>query len=115
MRRVLFLVFIATALPPGAAYAQGGNPLGPEFRVNTFTTNIQMVPSVAGDSLGGFVVTWDSNEQDGENLGVYGQRYSNGGAPLGPEFRVNSYTTGDQRDSVKSKIKIQAEAEKPRN
>jgi hypothetical protein len=79
----------------GQRYASSGVPLGPEFRVNTYTTNGQTTPSVAADTAGNFVVTWES-AQDGSSYGVFGQRYDNAGAPLGPEFRVNTYTTNGQ-------------------
>jgi hypothetical protein len=95
MRRVLLLVLFV-ALAPRAAWPQGGAPLGPEFRVNSYTTSNQLYPSVARHVGGDFVVVWTSNTQDGAALGVFGQRYSNSGAPLGPEFRVNTFTTGAQ-------------------
>jgi hypothetical protein len=44
-----------------------------------------------------FLIVWDSFGQDGDNTGIYGQRYASNGAPLGGEFRVNTYTIGDQR------------------
>ena len=47
-------------------------------------------------SDGGFVVTWSSGGQDGSSWGVYGQRYNIAGHPVGPEFKVNSFTTGYQ-------------------
>ena len=96
MRRVLLLVLLFVALAPRAAWPQAGAPLGPEFRVNSYTTGNQLYPSVARASAGDFVVVWSSNTQDGSSLGVFGQRYSSGGAPLGSEFRVNTYTTGAQ-------------------
>jgi hypothetical protein len=73
-----------------------GAPLGPEFAVNTYTTNEQIRPavSVAGDQ--GFVVAWDSWQQDGSGYAVQGRRYDATGTPLGPEFQVNAYTTGMQ-------------------
>jgi hypothetical protein len=76
----------------------GGNPSGPEFRVNTYTNGVQAYPSVAGagGAGGAFVIVWHSLAQDGSGYGVFGQRYSVDGGPLGPEFRVNTYTTGDQ-------------------
>jgi hypothetical protein len=77
-------------------YAASGVPLGPEFVVNTYTTGYQSAPSVAVGPAGDFVVTWQSYAQDGANWGVFGQRYASTGGPLGPEFRVNSYTTDDQ-------------------
>ena len=60
----------------GQRYASTGTPLGPEFRVNTYTTGSQAFPAVASDSSGNFVVVWRSNTQDGSNSGVFGQRYS---------------------------------------
>jgi hypothetical protein len=77
-------------------YAANGAPLGPEFRVNTFTTAYQAAPRIGADSAGNFVVVWASDGQDGSSYGVFGQRYATSGAPLGAEFRVNTYTTGDQ-------------------
>jgi hypothetical protein len=80
----------------GQRYSSSGTPLGPEFRVNTYTNSNQFAPVVAGDASGGFVAAWTSQFQDGSNFGVYGQRYAADGAPAGPEFRVNTYTTGSQ-------------------
>jgi len=81
-------------------YASTGAPLGGEFRVNTYTTNNQgrnvLAPSVASDAIGNFVVVWGSDGQDGFFAGIFGQRYASAGTPLGPEFRVNTYTTNDQ-------------------
>ena len=89
-------MFVAAVLVPCAAWAQGGAPLGPEFRVNSYTTSNQLYPSVARDSGGNFVVVWTSNNQDGVGLGVFGQRFSAGGTPVGPEFRVNTTTAGSE-------------------
>ena len=81
----------------GQRYASSGAPLGPEFRVNTYTTSSQEFPSVASEATGEFVVVWESNDQDGSGFGIFGQRFDALGAPLGPEFRVNTFTTGIQR------------------
>jgi len=90
------LLFVAIVSAPRAVWAQG-EPLGPEFRVNTYTTNDQRYPSVslAGGS-GDFVVVWQSESQDGSSYGAFGQRFSAAGAPLGPEFRANTFTPGNQ-------------------
>jgi hypothetical protein len=82
----------------GQRYASAGAPLGSEFRVNTYTTNAQINPAVASDSSGNFIVVWTSDDQDGSNDGVFGQRYASSGTPLGPEFRVNSFTLSIQGD-----------------
>jgi hypothetical protein len=78
-------------------YASSGVPLGPEFRVNTYTTDYQGRPAVAFDAAGNFVVVWSDWVQDGSYMGVFGQRYSSLGIPSGPEFRVNTETFDSQR------------------
>lgn len=85
----------------GQRYSAAGAAAGGEFRVNTYTLNDQSDPSVAALSGGGFVVTWTSFAtaaagQDGSRSGVYGQLYNAAGAPVGGEFRVNTYTNLDQ-------------------
>jgi len=88
---------LALLAEPPTLSAQGGVPLGPEFRVNDYTTDMQRSPSVASDSVGNFVVAWQSNNQDGGGYGVFAQRYATG-LPLGPEFRINTYTPDMQRN-----------------
>jgi hypothetical protein len=79
-------------------YSNTGATVGSEFLVNTYVTNEQQNPSVAMDSDGDFVITWESNGQDGDNYGIYAQRYSNIGATVGGEFLVNTYTTNFQQN-----------------
>ena len=80
----------------GQRYDALGTPRGAEFRVNTYTTNFQGLPSVAMDASGNFVVAWGSSSQDGSSYGVFGQRYDALGTPRGAEFRVNTYTLAYQ-------------------
>ncbi len=81
-------------------YADGYTSSGvlalPEFRVNTTTAGDQTNPSIAMNAGDNSVVTWQSNGQDGSGWGVYAQRFSATGAPVGGEFRVNTTTAGDQ-------------------
>jgi S-layer homology domain len=70
--------------------------LSVEFQVNSFTTSNQRKPSIAVDPAGNFIVVWQSFSADGNGLGVSGQRFNVVGNPLGGEFQVNTYTTGDQ-------------------
>ena len=95
-RTGIVLAVLLTVLVPRLARTQQGAPQGPEFRVNTYITSNQLYPTVARASGGNFVVVWTSNTQDGSGLGIFGQRFLASGAPLGPEFRVNTYTTGSQ-------------------
>ena len=56
-------------------YNADGTADGSEFQVNTFTTDSQDDPAVAVDSDGNFIIAWESYGQDGDNNGVYAQRY----------------------------------------
>lgn len=80
----------------GQRFANSGGPVGPEFRVNTWTTDYQYWPAIAADAAGNFVVVWQSYGEDGSTWGIFAQRYASSGVPLGPEFRVNTYTTNSQ-------------------
>ncbi|MEM6784506.1 MAG: hypothetical protein AAF624_12320, partial [Bacteroidota bacterium] len=88
----------------GGIYAQrytaAGTPQGPEFLVNTTTTDGQRNASAAMDADGDFVVTWESEDQDGSDYGVYAQRFDALGTPQGTEFRLNIVTTDDQERPV---------------
>jgi len=77
-------------------YDLHGTPLGPEFRVNTYSASDQTQPVVAMDADGDFVVAWRSESYPGEQGGIYARRYVAGGQPLGPEFRVGTNVSGNQ-------------------
>ncbi len=80
----------------GQRYDRFGVPAGTEFRINSYTTGLQWLPSVACDASGGFVVAWSSQNQDGSGDGIFGQRYDRSGVPAGTEFQINSYVTNSQ-------------------
>jgi len=92
----------------GQRFDSNGSKVGSEFRVNTWTTDDQWLPSITSLSNGGFVVVWASGcepgwdlpcsatAQDGSKFGVYGQRFDSNGNKVGSEFRVNTWTTDDQ-------------------
>ncbi|MEH2089637.1 beta strand repeat-containing protein [Nostoc sp.] len=77
-------------------YSSTGVTQGVEFRVNTETANDQTNPKVAMDATGNFVISWQSNLQDGSGYGIYAQRYSSTGVAQGGEFQVNTETANDQ-------------------
>ncbi len=77
-------------------YAANGTPSGGEFQVNTTEGGYQYTPDPAYAGDGSAIVAWTSYLQDGSDGGVYGQRLDSAGAPLGPEFNVNTYTPGFQ-------------------
>lgn len=73
-----------------------GVPLGGEVQVNTYTEDDQLRHRVAAWEGEGFVVVWTSKYQDGDNMGVYAQRFDMGMQPVGGEIQVNDYTLGQQ-------------------
>ncbi len=71
--------------------------LGDQLQVNTYTNGQQTYPSIAQRPTGEFVVVWESGaSQDGDQRGIFGQRFDELGGKLGSEFQVNSYTTHEQ-------------------
>lgn len=80
----------------GQVFAADATRIGPEFRVNTFTSGNQSLPSSTPLADGGFVISWSSMGQDGSSWGQYGQRFSATGNPVGQEFAINSITAGAQ-------------------
>ncbi len=80
----------------GQRYTSSGTKVGGEFQINSYTDSDQGEPSVTALADGGFVVTWTSEDQDGDSGGVYGQRYTSSGAKAGGEFQINSYTDSFQ-------------------
>jgi hypothetical protein len=85
-------------------FDKGGNPISAEFRVNQWTTGNQTRSSVAMDSLGNFVVVWESDNNTDPSAvnidagaAVWAQFYRADGRAVGTQFKVNSLTTGNQR------------------
>jgi len=83
----------------GKRYDVNGEVVGEEFQVNSFTNLNQQLPSVTDLPDGGFVVTWDSDGQDGSSTGVIAKRYGADGVPLEEEFIVNTTTTSSQSNA----------------
>jgi hypothetical protein len=79
-------------------YNTSGAKEGNEFLVNIVGSGDKNVPDVAIDTNGDFVIVWQSNLQDGDGFGIYGQRYNANGAKVGDEFLVNTNTIDDQKN-----------------
>ncbi|MDY0168654.1 MAG: trypsin-like serine protease, partial [Thermoguttaceae bacterium] len=75
-----------------------GTPLTSEFLVNTFEYSSQENSHVAAGPNGTFIIVWQSWTQDGNQTGVYGQRFDAAGNKLGSEFLVNTRTGDKQQD-----------------
>lgn len=77
-------------------FTADGLPASSEFRVNTTTLERQVLPTVVMNAEGAFVITWQSNEQDGDGEAVYVRVYAANGTATTGEVAVNTTTTGDQ-------------------
>jgi hypothetical protein len=71
-------------------------PVTSEFQISSNAAFAQWSTHVAADPVGNFVAVWQSNLQDGSGWGIFGRRYDSAGNPLGNEFQVNNFTTGNQ-------------------
>ncbi len=81
-------------------FDSSGAPLSVAMRANTYTTLQQELSAVTGLADGGFVVTWESMDQDGAGLGIYLQRYNADGVAVGDETRVNTTVSDNQMSPV---------------
>ena len=80
----------------GQLYDSAGAAIGGEFQVNSYTPSYQRLPAAAADPAGNFLVVWESRDQDGDDYGIFGQRYDGIGTALGGEFQVSTTTTNRQ-------------------
>jgi hypothetical protein len=80
----------------GQRYNLAGGPMGSEFKLNTHNMSYKNHSRIAQIGDGGFIVTWESDSQDGSGWGIYSRRYSAAGMPIGGEFKVNTQTTYQQ-------------------
>ena len=79
-------------------YDSTGQAVGDQVLVNSTTTGAQDTTAVTALADGGYVVVWESYEQDGEQDGIYLQQYDAAGDTVGGEVLVNSTTVEDQED-----------------
>ena len=68
------------------------------FLVNSYTVKQQRNPAVAAfpNEPGGFVIVWQSEKQDGDSWGIFGQMFNEDGTKYWPVFQVNGGTLGAQ-------------------
>jgi hypothetical protein len=78
-------------------FNKAGTPQTGDIQVNTYTTDTQAGPSVSCFFDGsGFVVTWQSNGQDGSLLGIYAKIFNKAGTPQTGDIQVNTYISDNQ-------------------
>lgn len=90
-------------------YDAAGTPVGAETEVRPAAGSAyETYPTVTVLADGGWLVTWDTRENFGsssQNYNVYGQRFDSAGNLSGDPFRINTYTTQDQRFSQVAALK----------
>jgi S-layer family protein len=84
----------------GQRFDAGGNRVGGEFQLNSYTPSYQWGADLCAAADGRFVVVWESwNQIAPGNISVYARRFDAAGAPVGgAEFRVNVSTTDSMMD-----------------
>ena len=73
-------------------FTAAGQQIGNAFIVNSTQVSTQSDPSIVGTDDGGFVIVWESLNQDvpaSFDFGVFGQRFGADGLPAGDEFQIN--------------------------
>ncbi|MCG8457774.1 MAG: hypothetical protein MI919_15980, partial [Holophagales bacterium] len=85
----------------GQRYASDGTALGAQLEINSYTTGPQSNARVAVGPGDEFVVVWETDGAsvgtDTDGRGISGRRFASDGTPIGGDFQVNTYTTGNQR------------------
>jgi len=72
-------------------YNSDGTTKVDEFIVNTFTNEGQILPSVAMDSDGDFVISWGGDDYEGDSWNdIFARMFDKDGNPKGDEFQVNT-------------------------
>jgi hypothetical protein len=81
----------------GRRFASDATPIGAEFQVNASATGFQILPRVAVDPAGSFVVTWQAGGvNDDDNGGVYARAFTSDGIADGGDFHLNQVTANVQ-------------------
>jgi len=73
---------------------QDGNVVVGEFRLHPPSTGVQVKNAVSALADGGFVATWASD--DGDDFGIFMQRFDSGGNTIGSESLINDVIVGEQ-------------------
>jgi hypothetical protein len=81
----------------GQRFGANGGRVGEEFQINTTTHGNQGEPAVAMGVDGRFIVVWHGPASpEDANEDIFARRFGANGAAVGDEFRVNSFTDGEQ-------------------
>ena len=79
----------------GKIYNRTGTVVANDFQVNSYTAGYQDNPVITANGKEYFV-SWVSEQQDGDNDGVFARLFDNDGTTIGAEFMVNTTIAGYQ-------------------
>lgn len=80
-----------------------GQREGAPFLVNSRTPGLHLLPAVAADAAGDFVIVWQFQRREQAPKSILGKRFTSAGAPRGKEFLVVAGLAADTlRPSVAS-------------
>jgi flagellin-like hook-associated protein FlgL len=82
----------------GRRYDASGVAQTGEFKINATSGNTIQNSDITQLSDGNFVATYSINGQDGSDFGIYARKFNASGTALGAEFRVNTFTSNEQRN-----------------
>jgi carbonic anhydrase/acetyltransferase-like protein (isoleucine patch superfamily) len=82
----------------GQRFTNEGRPADTAFEISTNRSSHKVRPDAAIAPDGSFAVVWESEGQDGDSAGIFGQRFDSLGGRRGVEFRVNTVTVDSQSD-----------------
>lgn len=77
----------------GRIFNADGTPNTNEFQINSYTQDYQWFGDVEIFNDDSFIIVWCSWEQDGDDGGIYVQRFNPAGVKTGSEMRINKTTS----------------------
>ncbi|MBI4723279.1 MAG: hypothetical protein HY769_09870, partial [Candidatus Stahlbacteria bacterium] len=72
-------------------YSRNGIPQTTELQVDIGPNADRLLPSVAMDWDGNFVVVWQDYRNDSKCCNIFGQRYNNEGIPIDSNFKIDQF------------------------
>lgn len=78
-------------------FSKSGNKIGSDFFINSYINSDQKIPVVKSFLNGNFfIAAWQSYSQDGSYYGIYGRVFDKEGDSVSSEFKINTFSYGDQ-------------------
>ena len=85
-------------------FDSAGNTLGSQTRVNSVINGNQDISAITELDGGNFVVTWQTENEDGDGQSIAAQLYNSSGQKVGSAIQVNTATAGSQKNPDIAKL-----------